>query len=271
MKRLGVVVPVLLVLGACGFFGTHTKRYEPGGVQSYAQPSTGPDLYQRNCAWCHGNRGEGTPRGPDLVTGRNGPALTDFMLGTGRMPIVDPHDKVLRGTPSFSREDVAKIVAYVSTLGGKGPPIPMVDPSIGDLALGESLYQANCAACHSVAGIGGALAPGQPKNIGSTRIDYQAPSLRRSNATQIAEAMETGPGTMPVFSTDTFSDKELDSIVRYVLYLQHPQNRGGADIGRIGPVAEGAVAWVIGLGAIVLVARWIGTTVSEGEEEAQEP
>ena len=42
------------------------------------------------------------------------------------------------------------------------------------------------------------------------------------------------------------------------------QNRGGAtDLGRVGPVAEGAVAWIVGLGLLMFLARWIGRTVHE--------
>src|SRR6266542_2853391 len=36
-------------------------------------------------------------------------------------------------------------------------------------------------------------------------------------------------------------------------------NRGGVPIGGKGPVPEGFVAWVIGLGLLVLVVRWLGT------------
>jgi hypothetical protein len=31
------------------------------------------------------------------------------------------------------------------------------------------------------------------------------------------------------------------------------------DIGKIGPVAEGAVAWIVGLAALLLLCRWIGS------------
>ena len=71
--------------------------------------------------------------------------------------------------------------------------------------------------------------------------------------------MITGPGTMPVFGNETFSDEEIDSVVRYVVYLQQPDNRGGAPVGGIGPVAEGAVAWTLGIGLLLGVARLLGT------------
>ena len=71
--------------------------------------------------------------------------------------------------------------------------------------------------------------------------------------------MITGPGTMPVFGNETFSDEEIDSIVRYTVYLQQPDNRGGAPVGGVGPVAEGAIAWTLGIGLLLGVARLLGT------------
>jgi quinol---cytochrome-c reductase cytochrome c subunit len=86
-----------------------------------------------------------------------------------------------------------------------------------------------------------------------------APGLEAATPTEVAEAMLTGPGPMPVFGAETFPKEELDSIVRYVAYLQNPDDRGGADIGRIGPVAEGAVGWIVGLGLVLVLTRWLGT------------
>jgi ubiquinol-cytochrome c reductase cytochrome c subunit len=264
VKRVLVVVPVLLLCGGCTVFAPHTTRYEPPGIRDVAQPQTGEELYLRNCAWCHGAGGGGTVRGPSLIGDRNGAALTDFMLRTGRMPISDPSARVESGPPSFSPAQVDLIVRFLTSLGSTGPGIPRPDPKAGDLALGEQLYQSNCAACHSSAGSGSALTQERPQVFGNARSGFQAPSLKGASALDVAEAMRTGPGTMPVFGDETFDEKELNSIVRYVLYLEHPSSRGGADLGGIGPVAEGAVAWIVGLGTIVLLARWIGRRTEHG-------
>ena len=49
----------------------------------------------------------------------------------------------------------------------------------------------------------------------------------------------------------------MNSIVRYVEYLHDPDDPGGLSLGRIGPIPEGFVALLVGLGALMLVARWI--------------
>ena len=50
--------------------------------------------------------------------------------------------------------------------------------------------------------------------------------------------MRTGPGQMPVFGEDTFTDKQATDIAAYVTgTLQHPDDRGGFPLGvdRAGP------------------------------------
>ena len=56
---------------------------------------------------------------------------------------------------------------------------------------------------------------------------------------------------MPRFSPRQLSTAQLDSIVRYVEYAKHPDDRGGWAIGHLGPVPEGLVTWF--LAAIALV------------------
>jgi ubiquinol-cytochrome c reductase cytochrome c subunit len=268
----GRVLVVLLLMGfaalslpACVYFQGQTERYSPPAELS-AAAQTGEQLYARDCAWCHGDQGAGTSRAPDLVSGTNGPAYTHFMLTTGRMPIDFATQVIRRAPPAYEDQDIDAIVAHVDSLGAGGPQIPTIDPAAGDTGLGAELYQENCAACHSTTAVGGALAPGTAGGISgmvARRTGLLAPSLEQSSATEIAEAMLVGPGTMPVFGTETFSQDDVDAIVRYVLYLQDPIDRGGAPIGRIGPVAEGAVGWIVGLGALLLVARAIGTRTGD--------
>ncbi len=65
---------------------------------------------------------------------------------------------------------------------------------------------------------------------------------------------------MPRFD---FSTDEVNAITRFVASLQDPDDAGGAPIGRVGPVAEGAVGLLIGLGLLLLIVRWIGTRAEE--------
>lgn len=219
------------------------------GAPASAQPasqdiSRGRQLFENSCANCHGPGGTGTSLGPSL-TG-SGAAAADFMLTTGRMPMDDPQQQAIRKPPAFNDEQIRLITAYVSSLG-PGPPIPNVDVRSGNLVQGQQLYSVNCAACHSSAGAGGAVGAG-----------LEAPPLRQATPKQLVEAMRIGPGAMPVFGPDVLSNSEANSIARYLATLRRLPDRGGLGLGRIGPIAEGFVAWLLGMGVLLLVSRWIG-------------
>ena len=225
---------------------------------------TGQHLYQRDCAYCHGNDGRGTRSGPDLTGGTNGGALTDFVLRTGRMPVEAHVDQMKPRLPVYDEEQIAAIVSYVTReFQAPGPDIYELDPRRGDIAVGQQVYQEDCAACHATTGIGGAMIM-ETGDEGSGKLrGIVIPGFERSDAQAIAAAVRTGPGTMPVFGSRAISDHELDSLVRYVLYMKDPVDQGGMPIGRVGPVVEGAVGWLVGLRVLVLVIRWIGTTAGE--------
>ncbi|MER7503902.1 c-type cytochrome [Nonomuraea pusilla] len=208
----------------------------PGG------PARGRELFDRGCVSCHGQRGGGTQLGPDLT--RAGAASADFQLSTGRMPLPAPDAVPRRGTPAFSRPDIDALTAYVASLG-HGPAIPSVPA--GDPRQGRRLYLATCAACHSSTGDGASLPGGQV-----------APSLLPSGATQIAEAVRLGPGAMPAFPPNELSDAQLGAVIAYLDGLRAEKAHGGAPLGGIGPVAEGAVAWLIGLGLLIVFIRFVG-------------
>lgn len=221
------------------------------GLVAQASPSgPGRELYMRDCAWCHGSQGEGTGVAPPLIG--VGALATDFYLSTGRMPVAEPVTDPPRRAPAYGRREIEQLVAFVASFG-PGPTIPRVNPRAGKLSDGTVLYELNCAACHSSAGVGGALTQGK-----------EAPSILTSTPTQVAEAMRLGgTGNMPVFGPETLSEEQMNSILRYVQYLQRPRDRGGLPLGRIGPIAEGFVAWVVGLLLLIVFVRWTGTRASE--------
>ena len=204
----------------------------------------GAQLYLRDCAWCHGTSIEGTARGPTLAG--TGEASNHFYLTTGRMPIADPADPIRRRPPVYSPEEITAIVDHVVRLGG-GPASPAVDPQAGDLGQGGELYRLHCGQCHGATGAGFPLLSGRT-----------SPPMWHATAREVAESIRIGPGGMPVFSRETLSDQEVNAVVRYVLYLQEPDDRGGYHLFRVGPLTEGMVAWLIGIVALLVAARLLG-------------
>jgi len=215
----------------------------PAPAPTPADVSGGRRLFQVGCSSCHGIEGRGTAQGPSLE--HAGAASADFYLSTGRMPLDDPTAQALRKRPAYDRAKIGLLVAYVASLGD-GPAVPTV--GAGDLPSGYQLFSLNCAACHSAVGAGGVLGYGD-----------EVPSLIHTSATQVEEAARIGPGGMPVFGPETLQQQQLDDVARYVHYLQHPRDHGGLSLGHLGPIPEGFVAWVAGLGLLLVITRFIGT------------
>lgn len=239
MLRIGLLVAVLAQL---------VWSFKPSSSEAQAQvDEQGRALFEASCSTCHGLDAEGTANGPSLQGA--GPASVDFMLSTGRMPLAAPDDQPQRQPPAFSGDEVDSIVRYVEQIAPGGPAIPDVDVSRGDLATGSALFLNNCAGCHAAAGIGDSVGGGQI-----------APDLTPATATEIGEAIRVGPGLMPVFDPNDLTDPDVDSVAAYVQWLRDNGDDGGVQLGRVGAVAEGLVAFVVGLGLLILVLRLTGST-----------
>ncbi|HXQ91101.1 MAG TPA: c-type cytochrome [Acidimicrobiales bacterium] len=215
---------------------------------SYIAP--GQTLFELNCSSCHGVDASGTARAPNLQG--LGPATVDFWVSTGRMPLAVATAQPVQKPARFDRTQTLQIVAFVNSLAPAAPDypsgIPSVDLSAGNLAEGNSLFVLNCAGCHTITGAGDALSNG-----------FFAPSLHKIYPRQIVEAIRTGPTQMPHFGPGNLSNQQVTDIVRYVTStIQHPTNRGGLGLGGIGPVAEGFIGLLFGVGGIMLVAFWLG-------------
>ncbi|HXW81793.1 MAG TPA: c-type cytochrome [Acidimicrobiales bacterium] len=222
---------------------------------SPADIAVGETLYDLHCSACHGIGAVGA-KGPPLLG--VGPAAVDFFLSTGRMPLSSPNQEPVPGPPYFNEAQIAQIVAYVNYLdvinGTPGPGIPDVTPpcavqtsSCPTLSEGNQLFLLNCAQCHATSGAGGMLSHG-----------YVVPSVRSATITEIAEAVRVGPRPMPTFGPGQLTDQQVSAIADYVYNMSHTPNPGGLGIGYFGPVPEGFVAVIFGLGALLLVARLIG-------------
>ncbi len=90
-----------------------------------------------------------------------------------------------------------------------------------------------------------------------------APPLGRATATDIAEAVRIGPFVMPRFSKSQISDRQLNSIIRYLLYARHPNDAGGWSLNHVGPVPEGLVTWLIAAVLLVATCLLIGTRLKK--------
>ena len=207
----------------------------------------GQALFSANCSSCHGAEANGKQNVAPNLQGL-GAGTVDFWVSTGRMPLANTSVQATRKPPRFNRIQTLEIAAWVQSLKQGGTKVPVVRTANADLEAGNTLFTLNCAACHTISGAGDALAEGA-----------YAPSLHLATPTQVVEAIRSGPGNMPRFGTGNITNAEARDISAYVTgVLQHPNNAGGVGLGGIGPVGEGFVGLLIGVGILMLFCFWIG-------------
>ena len=254
-RRVSGAIALSLALGAVGVaYATVAAAAAPQTKAAASAPSDDPveirkgrQLYEQGCITCHGTNLQGVvDQGPSLIGVAE--AAVYFQVATGRMPVARQEAQVERKKPKYDEAQVLQMAAYIQSVGG-GPEIPTGNLRGDDdnLAEGGELFRLNCASCHNFAGRGGALSAGK-----------YAPSMEPSNDLTIWTAMLTGPQNMPVFGDNQITTEEKQAIVNYVQTLKAESDPGGAPIGRLGPLPEGLVIWIVGIGAIMLMILWIG-------------
>ena len=62
---------------------------------------------------------------------------------------------------------------------------------------------------------------------------------------------------MPIFSDEVLKPEEKREIIAYIQTITEQPGYGGSKLGSLGPVAEGLVGWIVGIGVLVGFAVWI--------------
>jgi ubiquinol-cytochrome c reductase cytochrome c subunit len=205
----------------------------------------GADIYAASCSSCHGAQQSGSADGPSLH--RVGMASLDFYLTTGRMPAAVPWVEVAhrdeRAGQQLALADIRALESYLAPVVAGGPPLPQVI-SGPDLEHGHQLYEVNCQQCHAVGGNGGSIG----------RSDW-APALHQATINEVADAIRAGPGEMPRFGEQQFSQSDLDDVAGYVLVMQTSSQPGsnGIPLRSSGPIPEGALGYV----AIIVLITYV--------------
>ena len=247
-RRFGSAVrmagALALVGGLYAVFAPGVQAEDTSTLSGAAQQ--GQVLYDSSCISCHGRNAQGVPdKGPSLIG--VGSAAVEFQVTTGRMPLTQQQNQADRKKPVFSDDQARDIGAYIEAIGG-GPQLPDGNDfhSDGNVASGGELFRVNCSSCHAFGMGGGALSSGK-----------YAPSLNDATDRQIYAAMLTGPENMPVFGDNQLSPQEKQDIIAYVRHQTDDQDPGGWGIGRLGPVPEALVIFLVGLVSLIFASLWI--------------
>ena len=254
-------VLTLAVLGALGLLGAGSAGASSGPPKN-PLAAYGYHLYGEYCLSCHGANAGGRMNQTSTSTGNGpgreqeqqngvGPSLqgvgalaADFYLRTGYMPLRRIGMQPRREPVFLSNHQIRALVAYIASFGG--PPIPKPKPQSGDVSKGLELFTEHCAGCHQVVAQGGVVTGALP------------PALVNATPRQVAEAVRIGPYVMPKFSQRDLTNRQLDSIVRYVEFTKNPSRPGGWGLGYLGPVPEGLVTWFIAIPGLIVLCLLLG-------------
>lgn len=174
----------------------------PAWPENTPNAANGASIFAEKCAPCHGETGLGD--GPQSSQLPNPvAALGDANVAEKASP-ADWYTAVTKGNiesfmPPFSSLSASErwdVVAYAFSLS----------TSAENVALGENLYQAECAECHGEDGIGS-----------TSTIDFreQGYMSTRSSA-RLAETIIAGTNTgMPPYG-EKFSDEEISALTSYI-------------------------------------------------------
>jgi ubiquinol-cytochrome c reductase cytochrome c subunit len=261
--RRGPVAGLMVLLTGLLLMGGLYTAFSPAQAQSEQTTeelvAEGRELFIVNCAFCHGQNGEGVRTidgnqlGPSLVG--VGAAAVHFQVGTGRMPAAQPGQQLPSKPTVFDDEEILAMSEYVASLG-PGPAIPdESDYSIEGMSdeerqeaivRGGQIFLTNCTACHNFTGSGGAMPRGG-----------YAPHILGVEPRYVYEAMLTGPQSMPTFSNGNLTPEAKRDVIAYLQSIEENPKYGGFGMGGLGPVAEGMYAWIVGIGVLVGFAVWI--------------
>jgi putative heme-binding domain-containing protein len=206
---------VLLASGfAAGTSAQQTAAVSPLRTAGSADIAAGKQIFESQCAWCHGTNGAGGT-GPSLQSATLRHAANDKSL-------VDIVRAGIPGTdmPGFTtvltERTAWQTAAYVRTLGRAAARAVTGDPKRG-----ASLYEsAGCGACHVIAGRGTMLGP-ELTSIGALR---GASHLRES----IVNPAATHPAGYLVVRATTSAGREIRGIrLNEDVFWIHIRDAGG--------------------------------------------
>lgn len=187
-------------------------------AQPPGDPAAGGALFSEKCIGCHGTNGMSTtpsfPRLGGQVPGFLFPQLFILREGIRQSEIMNP---IAAG---LSDQDIADLVAFLSSQTADAPAWPDQDPSL--VEQGQMLYEMGnyesgviaCSVCHGAAGQGDV-------DLGIPRIGGQSPGYLPNILNVFANLPDVGDAHANAMSLNTskLSEDELTALVAYLASL----------------------------------------------------
>jgi mono/diheme cytochrome c family protein len=242
-RFVAVVIAVLCVVPRGG------ARAQGSDIGTEAQRESGKNLYLKNCAQCHGDKGDGegyatlhlSPRPRDFTTAKFKVRTTP----SGALPTQQDLVNIIRrgmpytsmpAWPDLSDQEVSDLAYFIKTFSAdfsnaESVPKPVEIPSAPgstneSIELGKKLYEENgCVKCHGTLGRGDG--PSAPTLVDDLGHPIRAANLAQSwtfrggsSRQDIFKTMSTGfNGTpMPSFS-DALTPEQRWAITDFIVSL----------------------------------------------------
>lgn len=258
LKRSGLITGIILLLAVviAGYLTSPVLAQEDVDQEKLDR---GAQMYQENCAVCHGSDGQGRV---GATLNQNWPSirpdLTVKSIITNGIPgTLMPAWSVVNGGP-LSETQIDDLVYFIlSWQNGLPPsvnlPSPTPRPPIqpipgveGDPNRGGVLYDENCAVCHGSNGQG---------RIGASLSDNW-PSIRPDLSVKNIIVTGIQGSQMPAWSTSNggpLSEDDINDITAFVLTLSEPEGSSAVEPTPAPQSTQPGVSWFIWIGAIVVV------------------
>ncbi|MEE8311855.1 MAG: c-type cytochrome [Candidatus Binatia bacterium] len=195
-------------------------RDEPQGERAHI----GRVVFGRDCASCHGSRGEGGI-GPSLAAPDFLGAIDDGYLYRA---IVDGRPgTAMPAWKHISASDVAALITFISGLGEAAPIVLPASLPTGDSEVGSVYYEVSCSGCHGPGAIGGSA----PQLANPVFLDSVSDA-------QLYRWIARGRSGSPMigFLREMQGPVQLgrEQIIDIIAYLRDLQTRGGDRVLRTG-------------------------------------
>jgi mono/diheme cytochrome c family protein len=215
LRRL-LLLGVLLGGTALALTGCAGETTESAG----ASLTTGKEMFVQSCGACHVMQAAGTQGqiGPNLDDAFGYSRMQDFeestffevALGQMEIPVPPMPDFDEEGTKDFIPEEdriaIAAFIAQCSYVSAENIPAECGagDGGGGESTDGETIFNQNCASCHTLeaAGATGDIGP----NLDDSQIALDA----------AIDQIANGSGAMPPFK-DTLSQEQIEAVAKYVV------------------------------------------------------
>ena len=192
---LGALALSLLVLAGAGC-GT-------GGKAAAGDQTNGGKLFTSKCAGCHVLAAAGShgTTGPNLDDAFAGDRKQGFKQSTIQNVVLDQIRQAAAPMPKnlVKGQDAQDVAAYVAATAGV-PGAAAKPPTGND---GKSIFQANCASCHT-------LKAAQATGTIGPNLDQLKPAEAR-----VKHQVENGGSVMPAFK-GTLTPAQIDAVAKFV-------------------------------------------------------